>query len=291
MQAQTLPSFDFEGLQLRVFGDAINPLFVAADVCKALGIQNVTQAVRALAPFERTTILIDLPNPKATANSNDPMLNIGSLKKEVNVVNESGLYTLILRSREAVKEGSAAYRFRVKVTSEILPAIRRTGCYEVPGEFIDTEDQYEVRKAVKARAKNCSVHYQTIYTALYDEFKIPTYKQLQRSQLKAALSFIENYEIKQQLPKPEIPEGAVVLEGNDIERIRNFVYYWRYLFRPQLETIHKFLQLVDSPMSGRFYEAVHSLNLALLETQLERQGYPVKEMRCYKYLMATEGVK
>ena len=287
MQAQTLPIFSFEGTQLRVFGDAINPLFAAADVCKALNLTNATMALRALAPFEKSTVSIDVPNPQ----SNNPKLNLGSFKKELNVVNESGLYTLILRSRDATKEGTPAYRFRVKVTSEILPAIRRTGRYEVPGEFIDTEDQYEVRKAVKARAKNCSVHYQTIYTALYDEFKIPTYKQLQRNQLKAALSFIENYEIKPQLPKPEIPEGAVVLEGNDIERIRNFVYYWRYLFRPQLETIHKFLTLVDSPMSGRFYEAVHSLNLALLETQLERQGYPVKEMRCYKYLMATEGVK
>ncbi len=291
MQAQTLPSFDFEGTQLRVFGDAINPLFVAADVCKALNIQNVTQAVRALAPFERTSILIDLPNPKANGKSNDPMLNIGSLKKEVNVVNESGLYTLILRSREAVKEGTAAYRFRVKVTSEILPAIRRTGHYEVPSEFIDTEEQYEVRKAVKARAKNCSVHYQTIYNALYDTFKIPTYKQLQRSQLKAAITFIETCEIKPQLQRPAIPEGAVVLEGVDIERIRNFVYYWRYLFRPQLEAIEKLLRLVDSPMSARFHEVAHSLNLALLETTLEKQGYPVKEMRCYKYLMATEGVK
>lgn len=287
MQAQTLPIFSFEGTQLRVFGDAINPLFAATDVCKALNLTNATMALRALAPFEKSTVSIDVPNPQ----SNDPKLNLGSFKKELNVVNESGLYTLILRSRDATKEGTAAYRFRVKVTSEILPAIRRTGHYEVPSEFIDTEEQYEIRKAVKARAKNCSVHYQTIYNALYDTFKIPTYKQLQRNQLKAAISFIETCDIKPQLQRPSIPEGAVVLEGVDIERIRNFVYYWRYLFRPQLEAIEKLLRLVDSPMSARFHEVAHSLNLALLETTLEKQGYPVKEMRCYKYLMATEGVK
>ena len=287
MQAQTLPIFSFEGTQLRVFGDAINPLFAATDVCKALNLTNATMALRALAPFEKSTVSIDVQNPQ----SNDPKLNLGSFKKELNVVNESGLYTLILRSRDATKEGTAAYRFRVKVTSEILPAIRRTGHYEVPSGIIDTEEQYEIRKAVKARAKNCSVHYQTIYNALYDAFKIPTYKQLQRSQLKAAIKFIESYEIKPQLQRPAIPEGAVVLEGVDIERIRNFVYYWRYLFRPQLEAIEKLLRLVDSPMSARFHEVTHSLNLALLETTLEKQGYPVKEMRCYKYLMATEGVK
>lgn len=265
MQAQTLPSFNFEGTQLRVFGDSVNPMFVAADICKALGIQNVTQAVRALAPFERA------------------MLNIGSGKPEVNVVNESGLYTLILRSRDATKEGTPAYRFRVKVTSEILPEIRRTGRYESGHETITSEEQYAIRKAVKTRAKNCSVHYQTIYNALYDYFKIASYKDLRHDQMQAALALVNTCEIKPQLPKPEIPEGAIILEKLYAERIRSFIYCWRYLFREDLELIYKLLVMVKSPMAAHFWAAVHDMNLCLLESDLERQGYAVKDLPCYKH--------
>nr|WP_267459933.1 BRO family protein [Klebsiella pneumoniae] len=44
-------------------------------------------------------------------------------------MNESGLYTLILRCRDAVKQGTTAWRFRKWVTNEVLPAIRKNGEY------------------------------------------------------------------------------------------------------------------------------------------------------------------
>lgn len=97
-----LTTFIFEGASIRVFGDSVSPLFVAADICNALNLTNPSMAIASLAPFERAK------------------LNLGAGKPDVNVVNESGLYTLILRSRDAVKEGTPAYRFRVKVTNEIL---------------------------------------------------------------------------------------------------------------------------------------------------------------------------
>lgn len=45
------------------------------------------------------------------------------------IVNESGLYTLILRNCGAVIEGTVSHRFRRWVTGEVLPAIRQTGAY------------------------------------------------------------------------------------------------------------------------------------------------------------------
>lgn len=138
MTTQALTNFTFEGCSIRVFGDFIKPLFVAADVCKALSIQNVTQALQSLAPFERS------------------MLNIGR-QGNTNVVTESGLYTLILRCRDAVKEGTFAYRFRVWVTNEVLPAIRRAGRYEVPtGDTITNAQQVAIQQAVARRAKKTS---------------------------------------------------------------------------------------------------------------------------------------
>jgi len=95
------------------------PWFVAQDVCTALRIQNVTQALEKLDDDERS------------------MFNIGhehraifdSRVKEINIISESGLYTLILRCRDAVTPGTIPYRFRKWVTSEVLPQIRRTGRY------------------------------------------------------------------------------------------------------------------------------------------------------------------
>ena len=96
-----------------------SPWFVAQDVCTALRIQNVTQALDKLDDDERS------------------MLNIGhehrsifdKRVKEINIVSESGLYTLILRCRDAVTPGTVPYRFRKWVTGEVLPQIRQTGRY------------------------------------------------------------------------------------------------------------------------------------------------------------------
>lgn len=52
-------------------------------------------------------------------------------RQEAAIVSEGGLYTLILRSRDATIPGTLSHRFRKWVTSEVLPAIRRTGRFEV----------------------------------------------------------------------------------------------------------------------------------------------------------------
>ena len=81
------------------------PWFVAKDVCDILGVQNVTQATQQLENFERS------------------MFNIGR-QGEANIISESGFYTLVLRSRKPI-----AKPFRIWVTSEVLPSIRKTGQY------------------------------------------------------------------------------------------------------------------------------------------------------------------
>lgn len=51
---------------------------------------------------------------------------------EANIINESGLFTLILLSREATKPGTLHHRFRKWVTAEVLPSIRKHGAYVMP---------------------------------------------------------------------------------------------------------------------------------------------------------------
>ena len=103
----------FDGHVVRVVLIDGLPWFVAADVCAALGVKNPTQAIAALDDDERS------------------MLNIGR-QGEANIVSESGLYTLTLRSRGATKPGSTAHRFRRWVTGDVLPTVRRTGQYGAP---------------------------------------------------------------------------------------------------------------------------------------------------------------
>lgn len=84
------------------------PWFVANDVCTVLSIANPRDATRSLDEDEKGVAITDtLGGPQETV-----------------IVNESGLYALIFKSRK-----SEARRFRKWVTSEVLPAIRRTGSY------------------------------------------------------------------------------------------------------------------------------------------------------------------
>ncbi|HEM7400247.1 TPA: BRO-like protein [Citrobacter farmeri] len=90
-----------------------NPWFVAADVCSAVGIKHSASAMRALDNDEKGVHSMHTPGGQ----------------QDFTIINESGLYTIILRCRDAVTPGTIPYRFRKWVTGEVLPQIRRTGRY------------------------------------------------------------------------------------------------------------------------------------------------------------------
>jgi hypothetical protein len=220
-------------------------------------------AIASLAPFERAK------------------LNLGAGKPDVNVVNESGLYTLILRSRDAVKEGTPAYRFRVKVTNEILPAIRKTGSYSAA--TLTPAEQLQIRKAISARAKKSAVAYQTIYHALYAHFQVAKYDQIRSEDLQTALDFIATCEVK--LPALE-DKNSITLSRDEMERIRTLVYYKKYLFRRQLGLVYQLLVAVQSPEAPRFYEMMNEANMNEVEKILAHHDMAVKDFPCYRYLMS-----
>ncbi|MYR28639.1 MULTISPECIES: BRO family protein [unclassified Streptomyces] len=89
------------------------PWWVAADVCAVLEIANPSQAVSYLDEDERDSTLI----------TNEG----GGQSRPANIVNEPGLYSLILRSRKP-----QAKAFKRWITHEVIPSIRRTGSYSAP---------------------------------------------------------------------------------------------------------------------------------------------------------------
>lgn len=84
--------------------------FVAGEVCKLLDIKNVSDSVSTLDDDEKLVSVI----PIAGQNRN------------VNLVNESGLYALIFKSKKPT-----ARQFRKWVTKEVIPSIRKTGIYGI----------------------------------------------------------------------------------------------------------------------------------------------------------------
>lgn len=86
------------------------PWWVAKDVCDVLGLDNSRQALSRLDDDEKNTVIISDGTP---GNPNQA------------IVNESGLYSLILTSRKP-----EAKQFKKWVTAEVLPTIRKTGSYQ-----------------------------------------------------------------------------------------------------------------------------------------------------------------
>lgn len=100
--------FDFEGNAVRVVEREGEPWFVLADVCRVLDLSNPSMAARGLDDDEVT------------------LNQIKGSHRPTNLINESGLYALIVRS-----DKPNAKPFRKWVTAEVLPALRRTGRYDM----------------------------------------------------------------------------------------------------------------------------------------------------------------
>lgn len=274
-------SFSFENTAVRTLGTPDLPLFVAIDVVKALGFKDTIN------PIKRHIDPEDLIKSEIETNGG---------RQTVNCVNESGLYALIFGSKL-----ESAKRFKRWVTSEVLPAIRKTGRYEAQ-ETITPAEQRAIQVAVAARAKKTAANYQTIYRAIKAHYQIARYDQLPRTKLADCLEFIKEVELDvPEVPhttRPDdggcphcglhpIPAGSIVLSAHEAENLRTFVYYWRYLFREDLETVLKLMRLLQSPFAPRFYEAVTSMNIGSIEALLERNGYSVKQLSCYRALTAS----
>ena len=273
--------FSFENNAVRTLGAPESPLFVAVDICSSLGYANSSKAIK------------DHVDPEDLIKSEiiDKLNRI----QTVNRVNESGLYALIFGSKL-----ESAKRFKRWVTSEVLPAIRKTGRYEAQ-ETITPAEQRAIQREVAIRAHKTASNYRTIYRAIKARYQIARYDQLPRTQLEDCLDFIREVELDvPEVPhttRPDdggcphcglhpIPAGSIVLSAREAENLRTFVYYWRYLFREDLETVLKLMRLLQSPFAPRFYEAVTSMNLGSIEDMLDRHGYSVRQLSCYRALTA-----
>lgn len=208
----TAPAVYKFGLQdIRIVMLGGEPWFVAADVCNALGLANSRMSLKALDGDE-----------KGVRSTYTPGGN-----QDVAIISESGMYTLVLRCRDAVKPGTIPHRFRKWVTAEVLPAIRKSGAYastaatpEIP-VLIARHQQRELEDAVHSmalaagqRGKNYRSVCQVTWGRLREHFGLREYSQLPAARFDEALEFVEalssEWEI---LDRESLPTILAVDEG------------------------------------------------------------------------------
>lgn len=124
-QSTQISAFNFENAAIRVITIDNEPWFIAKDLCEALNLSNSRMALLALDDDEKGV---------------SSTYTLGG-EQELSIVSESGMYTLILRCRDAVKKGSVPHRFRKWVTAEVLPQIRKTGKYSVQQQLVLPEPE------------------------------------------------------------------------------------------------------------------------------------------------------
>lgn len=103
--------FEYQNNKVRTVDVGGEAWFVLKDVCSILNINNVSDVYNRLDDDEKGVGQID---------------TLGG-KQKMNIVNESGLYHVILRS-----DKPEATPFRRWVTNDVLPTIRKTGSYMMP---------------------------------------------------------------------------------------------------------------------------------------------------------------
>ncbi len=115
--------------EVRVVEQNGEPWFVGKDVAVILGYKDTVNAL------------------KSHVDSDDKLgwqITTSGQAREMTIINESGLYSLILSSKLP-----QAKQFKRWVTSEVLPSIRKTGSYEMPKTKIQNERLASVNNAVK----------------------------------------------------------------------------------------------------------------------------------------------
>ncbi|BBF10942.1 TPA: P22AR C-terminal domain-containing protein [Haemophilus influenzae] len=277
MSNQTqLSTFNFESKSIRTLAINNEPWFVAKDVCDAIGIDNNRKALLALDEDEKGVTLSYTPGGQ----------------QEMNIISESGMYTLILRCRDAVKKGSIPHRFRKWVTAEVLPTIRKTGKYE---SKTSVNDRTGLRNAVNMLVSRKGLIYSDAYHLIHQRFNVESIEDLTLEQLPQAVEYVHKIILEGELiTEAELPnrEKKFSFEFTEYE-LQQLIWLW-FAFKRGVGTfqyIEKAFKTLGSNMSwqiyGQAYEylsVLRSTNQILNRITQEFEIDPMTNWRALEHL-------
>ena len=145
MNENEIQVWNYESSEIRTVQINGEPWFVLSDVCKVLELSSPHIVAERLDGDEK---------------GRNQIPTLGGVQ-EMAVVNESGLYTVILRSDKPQEKP-----FRKWVTSEVLPSIRKHGSYSVQSQFADLSPQLQVLIQMETRQKQIEARQAEQATAL-----------------------------------------------------------------------------------------------------------------------------
>lgn len=268
-QLQLLP-FSFETKPVRILIREEIPWFVANDVCRTLEIANSRDAISRLDEDEKTAVGITDALVRQGFNDNVP-------GNSLNLVNESGLYALIFRSRKP-----SAKRFRKWVTAEVLPTIRKTGSYTLT---ISPAQQHELQVIVARRAQDLGKLRAEIWSRFDNHFRIARYSQLPTSKFEEAKTYLETLVLRGRDDAgfridsvsicylPSLPEEDGTFSRKFGERVISALWAWsrETNSEPVHREVSRGLDLLSRVMGRAATEMDEAaLHLALAEKYLKR---------------------
>lgn len=155
---------------------------------------------------------------------------------------------------------------------------------EISVARLTVEHQYAIQSAVGKRVHTSGASYQAVYQALKNRFKVPKYTYILERDFEEAIRFIETCDLRVPQSEPITERKAQVLASAEFcEHVRTLVYCWRYLFKKEVDLVYQTMRAMGSPHAPMLWEAIHDLNLVFLEKDLEKVGFPVKALECYKH--------
>ena len=206
-----LSTFNFESNSIRTLSINNEPWFIAKDVCDAIGLTNSRMSLIALDEDEKGVSLIYTP----------------SGQQEMNIISESGMYTLILRCRDAVKKGSIPHRFRKWVTAEVLPAIRKTGKYEAK---TTVDDRTGLRNAVNMLVSKKGLIYSDAYNLVHQYMNVETIEDIPADKLQSAVEYVHRIVLEGELITEPKKDDRFSFEFTEHE-LQQLVWAWFALLR------------------------------------------------------------
>ena len=240
-----LSTFSFESKSIRTLAINNEPWFVAKDVCDAIGLTNSRMSLIALDEDEKGVSLIYTP----------------SGQQEMNIVSESGMYTLILRCRDAVKKGSVPHRFRKWVTAEVLPAIRKTGKYE---SKTTVDDRTGLRNAVNMLVSKKGLIYSEAYHLIHQRFNVESIEDLTLEQLPQAVEYVHRIVLEGELITTPKKDERFSFEFTEHE-LQQLVWAWFALLRGTelCQILHPALKKIGSHYAASVYGVAYEYRSTL----------------------------
>lgn len=240
--------FKFGDSEIRVINRCGEPWFVAKDVCDALTLTNSRKALTALDDDEKGVTL---------------SYTLGG-EQNLSIVSESGMYTLVLRCRDAVNKGSVPHKFRKWVTAEVLPSIRKTGSYgntpkakkALPGK-ITKEQQEAIKQLVMSRGQSLPKEKQakamiTMWSSLKSHFGC-SYKEIREEQFTEALSLAARVPLEGEfIGKSKHNEMSCFDWRMNVHNLNSACIHLDAMYRIWRDEMEPALRLLGSPVATRF---------------------------------------